>query len=154
MQLWILRHAHASGSSGSGRDIDRPLSARGQAQARALNARLRSDSIPRGCQVRISPAARARQTAVLVLADLELGDPLVDPRIWEASAGDLLEVIRDGMTAGGDVMLIGHNPGLEGLARWLTGDPIGLKPASLVALEVDSRLLPGSARILFQHHPG
>lgn len=153
MQIWLLRHAHAETDSQTGQDIDRPLSARGYGAARALNVHLRSNPLPGGCHVRISPALRARQTAAIVLADLGLFEPVPDPRIWDAPAGTLLEVVRNAAAESPVVMLVGHNPALEGLVRWLSGAERSMSPGSLVVLTAGGRLRPGTARIVSEYQP-
>ena len=40
---------------------------------------------------------------------------LIEPRIYEASAGELLALLRELDDDVGSAMLIGHNPGLEQL---------------------------------------
>ena len=44
-----------------------------------------------------------------------------EPRVYESSAGDLLEVLRE-QKDHPSIMLVGHNPGIERLAAWLIGE--------------------------------
>jgi phosphohistidine phosphatase len=45
-----------------------------------------------------------------------------DGRIYEAPVGRLLEVVREVEPATGTLLLIGHNPGFEELAKHLIGE--------------------------------
>ena len=88
-----------------------------------------------------SDALRARLTAEAVAdASGYRGQILLDPRLYHASAADILAVLRsaveDNVTT---VMIVGHNPGLEDLVAQLTGEPEGLPTAALaqVALPID-----------------
>jgi phosphohistidine phosphatase len=45
----------------------------------------------------------------------------IEPRLYEATAGRLLEVVRDADAEARALLMIGHNPGFEDLARRLTG---------------------------------
>ena len=88
-----------------------------------------------------SDALRARLTAqAMADAIAYSGQILLDPRIYHASAVEILAVLRsavdDNLTT---VMIVGHNPGLEDLVAQLTGEPEGLPTAALaqVALPID-----------------
>ena len=60
-RLILMRHAKAERDSGSGRDMDRPLSSRGVADA-GLVARALADRGVRPDVALVSAAARTRQT--------------------------------------------------------------------------------------------
>lgn len=147
MHLWLLRHARAEEATDVRADMDRRLSAEGRAQARRLGQELRPGGIPADCHVRVSPAVRARQTAAVVLADLNIDEPLVDRRIWEASTAELVEVARDGFEYGKRVLIVGHNPGLESLVHWLCGRLVPMSPGTLVRIDLPHGLEPGTGRL-------
>jgi phosphohistidine phosphatase len=88
-----------------------------------------------------SDALRARLTAEAVADAIGYGGQiLLDPRLYHASAADILAVLRsavdDNVTT---VMIVGHNPGLEDLVARLTGDPEALPTAALaqIALPIE-----------------
>jgi phosphohistidine phosphatase len=151
MKLWILRHAKAEAHSATGRDQDRPLAQAGQRASRALNRWL-ADSGPVLPEViLVSPATRTRQTATLALAGIDGPEAGLCDALWMASTRELAELIETQGAAGTDsLMLIGHNPGLEDLVMRLGGRlPVhGLKPGTLVVMEVALPLKPGSAETL------
>lgn len=88
-----------------------------------------------------SDALRARLTAE-AMADATgyRGPILLDPRLYHASAAEILaalrSVVEDDVTT---IMIVGHNPGLEELVAQLTGEPEDLPTAALaqIALPID-----------------
>lgn len=123
--LTLVRHAKSSWSDASLVDHDRPLNHRGLKDAPVMGQRL-SD---RGCvpeQILCSTATRARETANLLLAPL-FSASLVNqqevisytPSIYEAGVSDLIDCLSGVDEAIQHVMMIGHNPGLEGLCEVL-----------------------------------
>lgn len=136
--LVVLRHAK-SDWSGDDEDIARPLAKRGRRQApdagRWLNANL--DRIDLAL---VSPAERARSTWHLVAEELDAPPEMrLDERLYAASAGQLLGVVRELPDEFHTVVVVGHNPGIEQLVSRLTGQEIPM-PTSAVAVIA----LPGS----------
>lgn len=136
--LVVLRHAK-SDWSGDDEDIARPLAKRGRRQApdagRWLNANL--DRIDLAL---VSPAERARSTWHLVAEELDAPPEMrLDERLYAASAGQLLGVVRELPDELHTVVVVGHNPGIEQLVARLTGQEIPM-PTSAVAVIA----LPGS----------
>ena len=60
-----------------------------------------------------------------------------DDDVCAASVGELLDIIRNLGEELGTVVLVGHNPGLEGLAEALIGDWIPLPMLALAVIELD-----------------
>lgn len=151
MKLWILRHAKAEAHSPTGRDQDRPLAQAGQRACRRLNRWLAESGLDWPEVILVSPAARTRQTATLALAGLDMAEARLNDTLWMASTRDLVELIEaHGAREADSLMLIGHNPGLEDLVVQLGGKlPVhGLKPGTLVVLDVALPLSTGSAETL------
>ena len=88
-----------------------------------------------------SDARRARLTAeAMAEAAGYTGTILLDPRLYHAGVGDILDVLRTGVETDVDtVMIVGHNPGLEALVAHLTGQLEEFPTAALaqIALPVD-----------------
>lgn len=154
MRLYLLRHAKAERDSPSGGDFDRPLSGVGRRQTGAMSLLL-GDELPLPAAVLSSPAVRALETAHGVLSELGDAEIATDERLWNASVSDLLSVLADRLDGPEPLMLVGHNPGFEQLARWLTASiPVpGVKTCTLVDLELEGRPEPGSARLLGMVRP-
>ncbi len=84
-----------------------------------------------------SPAKRARQTAILVKETAIInGEIEYDDRIYEASPPRLLEVLSEIAEKHASVMLVGHNPGLEGLVKSLTGEIQPMPTAALAVIDL------------------
>ncbi|WP_174286275.1 histidine phosphatase family protein [Sphingomonas bacterium] len=123
--LTLLRHAKSDWTDTVARDFDRPLNGKGKRAAASMGAHLRSRSTDFD-HVVASPAVRVVET----LDEVQRGlgrtlAPVWDRRIYLASAVTLLDVVRDLPGAVGDVLLVGHNPGLEDLVLWLVPESAG-----------------------------
>lgn len=137
-ELLLLRHAKSDWESGALADVDRPLAKRGKSDAPKVGAWLyREGLVPD--HVVSSPAERARQTATKVCKRLDFKKKRIvwEEAIYEAGVPDLLRVLARCPEQASIVLLIGHNPGLEELVRYLAGDDIET-PA-------DGKLLPTAA---------
>lgn len=120
--LTLLRHAKSSWSDPGVRDFDRPLNARGRRAARAIGREMREQGLAFD-RVLASPAARVVET----LRDLGDGyghalHPEYDRRVYLATAEALLELIHETDDSATDLLIVGHNPGLERLALLLGRD--------------------------------
>jgi phosphohistidine phosphatase len=136
--LILLRHAK-SDWSGDEADVDRALAKRGRRQAPDAGRWLASniDSIDLAV---VSPANRARSTWDLVAAEFDTPPPMrLDDRVYAASGGELLDVVRDLPDDVNTVVLVGHNPELEDLVVLLTGESVPMPTSALAVIDV-----PGS----------
>ena len=154
-EVVLLRHAHAVYPSGWQADAQRPLSQVGRKEAFAAGAWLR-ENCPAPDVVLCSTALRTRETLVqLSRAGCALPAPEFEPRIYEASLGDLLEVIEIRMRAKSRptrLWLIGHNPGLEQMLFHLDAAARlhAMTPGAIARLKMDARrppTEPGAASI-------
>ena len=120
LRLLLLRHAKAAWPSGVA-DLDRPLASRGKEAAPVMGTYLKLERLTPDLIV-VSPARRAQETWEHVRPSLGEIESRRDGRIYEAPVGRLLEVVREVEPAVRTLMLIGHNPGFEELARLLIGE--------------------------------
>lgn len=125
--LILLRHAKSGWDDPVARDFDRPLNGRGQRAAAMMGRHMRSLGLVFD-HVVASPAARVVETLAHVGegygSDLA---PAWEPRAYLASAGTLLDIVRDLPEGADRVLLSGHNPGLEELVLLLSGDGDALR---------------------------
>jgi len=124
-RLLVLRHAKSSWNNAYLADHDRPLAPRGRRAAAAMAEHLAALDPPPGL-VLCSTARRAQDT-LEPLRD-RLPDTIevqVEDDLYGAPAPLLLARLRRLPDATADVLLVGHNPGLEDLVRALgrAGDP-------------------------------
>ncbi len=126
-RLYILRHAKAAQAEPGQDDHARALTVRGIADAEAMARYLRKNGAKLD-RVLISTSARTIQTADLVLRELE-GPPRADYRdgLYLASAGKIASMLKTLPGKFADVMVVGHNPGLEELATFLAREPVRRK---------------------------
>ncbi len=162
-RLGLLRHARALPAGPDGDDLGRPLSDAGRSEAMAI-ARVMAEGrrfVPE--RVLCSPARRTRQTSAIVAGWLVDGAVEFDGRLYLADADRLLEALKGVPSSVGELLVVGHNPGLESLLAGLTGmaadDLLGggrLGTADLAVLEIESPwtgMRPGAARFAGLYHP-
>ena len=150
-ELILLRHAHAEAEASGQDDIDRPLSKQGQAEAEAAGKWLKDNNyLPD--RVVCSSARRARETLEQVLSVIGYIEQKQEPRIYEATPGDLMAV-ADEQKDLSRVLIIGHNPGLEQLVALISsgqsGDFRGMPAGGIAVLKIpaDVDLEPGVAEL-------
>src|ERR1035437_9685258 len=138
--LYLLRHAKSSWDYPGLADFDRPLNGRGHETAPFMGDLMRVKAY-RPSLVLSSPAVRARTTAELVKEAANLAAEIrFDERIYEASPTTLLSVVSETDDSIPAAMIVGHNPGIEGFVRLLTGQNEAMPTAALavIGLPIDS----------------
>lgn len=131
LRLMLFRHAHADRPAGLD-DHERPLSEQGRLQARRMGAYISEQKLVPGIFI-VSTSRRTQETwAEAVSAGAITAPKANESRIYESSAGDLLEVVRAQSSEHASIMLVGHNPGVGRLAAWLTGSA---EPAAAARLQ-------------------
>lgn len=134
--LYILRHAKSSWEKPDIADFERPLNEAGLNTAPFMGE-LFYDRQLQPEVILSSPAKRAKQTAVLIKETAGFkADIKYDERIYEASPQVLLQVVADAKGKHESLMLIGHNPGMEGLIRFLTGQRESMPTTALAIIEL------------------
>ena len=135
--LYLLRHAKSSWETSGLADFDRPLNDRGKATAPFVGQLMRSNEfIPE--LVLSSPAIRARETARLVKEAAGLAAEVEHKeRIYEASPRTLLNIAASIDDRFASAMIVGHNPGMEGFVRLLTGKQEDMPTAALAVIDLD-----------------
>jgi len=114
-RLVLLRHAKSAYPTDVP-DYRRPLSDRGRRDAPVAGERVRA-LLGDPDLVLVSGAARTRETWELARAAWpHPPHTAFDDRIYEASVDELLLLLREVDSARSDVVVIGHNPGIEELA--------------------------------------
>jgi len=118
--LTLIRHSKAENSQGRP-DHDRELAPRGRRDARAVGVWLGDPSHPIALDLALcSTAERARQTLEGICSGgAAFSQTRFDERIYNASAANLLEVLREVPDSVNAVLLVGHAPGIPVLATAL-----------------------------------
>ena len=121
-KLLIMRHAKSSWDNPDISDFDRPLNPRGLQTAPFMGNQIYKNGLIPDLIVS-SPAKRAKQTAILVRESAGVETKIdYEDKIYEASPTALLYVTADLSDKYESVLLVGHNPGMEGFIRILTGE--------------------------------
>lgn len=146
-RLILLRHAKSSWDDPVSRDFDRPLNKRGERAAVTMGRHAREQGLHFDHLI-ASPAVRVVETLDQFIEGFgETIDANWDRRIYLASSATLMDVLHDLPDIADDVLMIGHNPGMEDLILALVPDDgssmlrddveVKFPTASLAVLEFD-----------------
>ena len=122
LSLGLLRHAKSSWDDSNLDDFDRPLNERGRAAAQIMGEALKElHFVPQ--LILCSPAKRTRETLQLVSPRLQgpAAEVDFDDRLYLTSPDALYGRLKAVPIDAKSVLMIGHNPGLHGLALMLMG---------------------------------
>jgi phosphohistidine phosphatase len=158
-RIVLFRHAKADWPQVA--DRERPLADRGRKDAPVAGRKLADTGIPFDLAI-CSTATRTRETWKLAVQELPHRPKTVyEERLYEASPGELIAVLNGTPDDAHNLVLIGHNPGIQGLAEVLAGSAEdeprermnrrGFPAAAFVVLSFDGSwksLEPGTATLL------
>jgi phosphohistidine phosphatase len=119
--LLLMRHAKSSWKHTELKDFDRPLNKRGQKDAPRMGRLLmEQELIPQ--LILSSPAVRARETVeAFIKASGSPGEVKYFDSFYLAEPSVYLDIVKTLPDDLERVMLVGHNPGLEGAVQVLSG---------------------------------
>jgi phosphohistidine phosphatase len=118
-RIVLFRHAKADWPQVT--DHERPLADRGRKESAEAGRRLVDSGIPFDLAL-CSTATRTRETWKLAVQEFPHRPKTVyEERIYEASPGELIALLNEIPDDAQNVVLIGHNPGVQGLADVLAG---------------------------------
>ena len=129
--LILIRHTKSNWGDFSLPDIDRPIKKDRIDDARNMAAKLKSLDIKPDLII-CSPAKRTRQTAEYFYDKLKYDerDVVFDKRIYESTAEEVLQVIREVDDKVKTLVVIGHNPSLTDLANMFVENKIDEIPTT------------------------
>jgi phosphohistidine phosphatase len=160
--LVVMRHAKTNPTSPTGDDFCRALTTRGSADALAIGHWLHA-TCPHLAHILSSTALRTRETVAALCTPWGEAPPATewDPALYLAELDTLLKAVE--RLSGRTALLVGHNPGLEELLRFLVpdvGQAVGLPKlmptAAVYVLQLPRRRgapQQGSAVILSHMRP-
>ena len=143
MDLILWRHAEAVDVAPEGRDLDRPLTRKGERQAQRMADWL-NQRLAHSTRILVSPALRCQQTAQALGRSFKTLDPLAPDTSPEA----LLKAAR-WPDANEPVLVVGHQPTLGQVAALLlagTAQPWAIRKGA--AWWLRSRDREGSAQVV------
>ena len=142
--LYLLRHAKSSWADESMRDFERPLANRGRDDCATIGEFIKEKGIDFDL-VLVSTAVRTRETIELVKERAKFNSEVrFDERIYEATTSQLLEVISQVDDDRESVLLVGHNPGIEGLLALLTGEQQRVTTANFAKIKLKATKWSGN----------
>ncbi|MDQ0778179.1 phosphohistidine phosphatase [Streptomyces aurantiacus] len=122
-RIVLFRHAKADWPDVP--DHERPLAERGRKDAAVAGRKLADSGIPFDLAI-CSTAHRTRETWKLAVHELPHRPKTVyEERLYEAPPGVLIAVLNETPDDVRSTLLIGHNPGVHGLADILAGQAEG-----------------------------
>lgn len=129
MKLYLLRHAKTDQNSSTGKDFDRRLLPKGNAQCKLMKEHLRG---MKDLHVLCSNAARTRQT----LEEIHLKNATVEFRdeLYLCGKETILNAIWE-TKSDKDLMIVGHNYGISDAAGYLLEDYIEMRTCELIVFE-------------------
>lgn len=120
-RLLLLRHAKSAWPEDVP-DHARPLAERGEKAAPDMGNHMAREHLVPDLAI-VSDARRTQETWDLVKSRLPgTVASRVTPALYDASATQMLEVLRETEAEADTVLIIGHNPGLQELALMLVGE--------------------------------
>lgn len=157
--LYLLRHAQTLERRKDEADFDRQLTSIGSQNATRMGRNLKNKEILPDI-ILSSPAVRAQATAEQVSEQIAY-DPFkihFNHEIYDASVRTLLEVVNNMKREWQTVLIIGHNPSINYLAEYITGEAIGnMSTCGLVCIEFDeddwSLLSEGTGNFKWYEYP-
>jgi phosphohistidine phosphatase len=123
--LYVIRHAKSSWDNPLLADADRPLNARGEADAPRMGKRLNNRTVRPNLMVS-SPALRAWDTctAIAKVIDYPLSNIKKNKNLYHAQDDEILSIVQHFDNALDSVWILGHNPGLTDFVNQLTDESI------------------------------
>ena len=120
LNLMLLRHAKSTRPATGLEDIDRPLTGRGKRAAAAMGDYMAANKLLPDL-VLCSPARRAKDTWKIVAKKLVASPKILfEQDIYDFGDGEaLLNCLRRHAGEAKSILLVGHNPSIEGLAQRL-----------------------------------
>jgi len=154
-KLLLIRHAKAE-KDVFGKDFDRPLKYPGIQDARFMADRLREKSIVPQLII-TSPALRAKTTAEIFADAFKLPDPTAKKSIYEASRETWLKVINGLPDEQETIAVVGHNPGIAEILRYLTGEGREVHTSTTALIEFDvnnwAEVSGGTGKLVYYGSP-
>ncbi|MBN1302226.1 MAG: histidine phosphatase family protein [Melioribacteraceae bacterium] len=119
--VFLVRHAKSSWKENNLSDFERPLNNRGRRDAPFMADLFKSKNTLPDLMLS-SPANRAITTARIFaeLFAIDKNKIITDPSIYEAGAGELLDIINGLENKYENVMLFGHNPSITMISNYLS----------------------------------
>jgi len=142
--LVLLRHAKSGWDDGIARDFDRGLNGKGFRAARTVGKRMHAEGIAPDA-VFASPARRVRETLDGVWDGYGAQPPVnFERQLYLAPVDLLLDLVQRAPAAAAQLLVAGHNPGLEELVLAL----VPHDPADRLRDDVEEKFPTASVAVI------
>lgn len=137
--LYLMRHAKSDWSTAAASDFERPLNQRGVRAALRMGEHLEQSQAAIDL-ILASTAVRALQTLELMQKSWKRLSPLIVCRkgLYLATPAAIFQEISQVGVEYANLLVLGHNPGLEDAAKRLSGKAIEFPTACLAEFRVQS----------------
>lgn len=138
--LLLIRHTKSDWGHAGLADFERPIKTERTGDAQRMSQKLKALKVQPDL-ILCSPAKRTRQTAEYFCHTLhyDYHRLQLEPRLYESSAEDYLEVIREVEASVHTLLLFGHNPSITALAHYFLPRAIAHVPTTgVVWLQLQS----------------
>lgn len=136
-RLVLIRHAKAEPSTPHDADVDRPLAARGRADAQAALPVLAGLALSTPVIVLVSAAVRTQETYACLRHGLPAHKRVDEPRLYEAAVSTVVDVVEEHAArlapGAGSVIVIGHNPSMRDVVSHLSDERLLHFPTCAIA---------------------
>jgi len=153
--LIIVRHAKAEKRSVEIDDIERKLTKVGKSDAKEV-AEYVTKAANKVDLLITSPALRAKETAEIFTKSFESKPKIVEEELlYEGEVEEIIEKISNITKGYNNVIMFGHNPTFDELAKKLTGDDLHLRKAGVICIEGESfdDILSGKGKLKWMVDP-
>jgi len=157
--VYLVRHAKSSWKNPDLNDFDRPLNKRGKRDAPFMGRRLRLQNITPDLLIS-SPAKRAAKTAKILAEEMNFPKKKIEweETIYMLGTKEILDIIHRTSDEHKSIMIVGHNPGLNFTAEYLSGQDLeNIPTCGIFSMEFDVRswkdVSRGLGKTLFFDYP-
>jgi phosphohistidine phosphatase len=136
-RLYLMRHGEASDETDATTDINRKLVRTGITDTKKVIGYFIAQKVMPQC-ILTSPATRTYETAKLLANGLKFPPEKImcDKRIYASDPYDLMDAIAELDDSFTNVILVGHNPNIAGMAvRFLDDFSIRMVPSTAIGIE-------------------
>ena len=119
-RLYLMRHGKAKKSRDDDRDAFRPLTKRGRRDVKKIR-KLMIDRQIRPDLILCSPAVRTAETLLKLKKAFKTAEVVFIDALYPADADEILRILRRTAPDKRDVLVIGHNPGLNDFLSMVCG---------------------------------
>lgn len=111
-RLYLMRHGKASKNKKDERDVFRPLIKRGKKDVKKIRNLMQKRQVQPDL-ILCSPSVRTMETLVKLRKAFGTTEVVFIDELYMADADDILRILRRTAPDKRDVLVIGHNPGLQ-----------------------------------------